>query len=120
MAVIPGGWYAEGPNRFGRWWVMSRDGGDEYAVAKCYGDGDGDEASTAKLVAAAPEMLAALCEARDALAALGWEGDENWRHWDATRVDSLIAGTLHVVNQVIAKADGLTKEGSDGEDRRMD
>jgi hypothetical protein len=69
---------------------------------------------------AAPEMLAALCEARDAFAALGWEGDENWRHWDATRVDSLIDGTLRVVNQVIAKADGLTKEGSDGEDRRMD
>jgi hypothetical protein len=74
----------------------------------------------AKLRAAYQDMLAALCEARDAFAALDWEGDENWRHWDATQVDQLIAGTLHVVNQVIAKAEGLTKEGSDGEDRRVD
>lgn len=77
---------------------------------------DGDWEADGRLMAAAPEMLAALCEARDAFAALDWEGDENWRNWDATRVDSLIAGTLHVVNKAI----GLTKEGSDGEDRRMD
>jgi len=70
----------------------------------------------AKLRPADPEMLAALCEARDAFAAMGWEGDENWRHWDATLVDSLIAYTLRVVNKAI----GLTKEGSDGEDRRVD
>jgi len=59
-----------------------------------------------KLRPADPELLTALCEARDAFAALDWEGDENWRHWDATRVDSLIAGTLHVVNKVLAKAEG--------------
>ena len=69
-----------------------------------------------RLMAAAPELLAALCEARDAFAALDWEGDENWRWWDATRVDSLIAGTLHDVNQAIAKAEGRR----DGEDRRVD
>ena len=60
----------------------------------------------AKLRPVDPAMLAALCEARDAFAALDWEGDENWRWWDATTVDSLIAGTLHVVNKAISKAQG--------------
>ena len=58
------------------------------------------------LLALASEMLAALCEARDAFAAMDWEGEENWRHWDATRLDQLIAGTLHVVNAALTKAEG--------------
>lgn len=65
-----------------------------------------DKRESQRLLAAAPEMLAALCEARDALAAMDWEGDENWRHWDATRLDQLIAGTLHVVNAALTKANG--------------
>lgn len=52
------------------------------------------------------ELLSALCEARDALAAMEWEGEENWRHWDATRLDELIAGTLRVVNAALTKAGG--------------
>ena len=60
----------------------------------------------AKLRPAYQDMLYALCAARDAFAALDWEGDENWRWWDATTVDSLIAGTLHVVDEAIAKAQG--------------
>ena len=63
----------------------------------------------ATLRPADPGMLAAMREARDAFAALDWEGEENWRHWDATRVDQMIAGTLHVVNQAIAKAEGRSE-----------
>lgn len=65
-----------------------------------------DKRESPRLMAAAPEMLEALREARDALAAMGWEGDENWRHWDATRLDQLIAGTLRVVNAALTKANG--------------
>ena len=60
----------------------------------------------AKLRPADPGMLAALCEARDAFAAMDWDGDENWRHWDAVEVDQLISGTLHVVDEAISKAQG--------------
>ena len=60
----------------------------------------------AKLRPADPGMLAALCEARDAFAALDWEGAENWRHWDATRVDSLIDGQRRRLNKAISKAQG--------------
>ena len=112
MTHTPGPWWACQPGTYGPEWNVE----DSFGLTcKVYGDDDSAVAN-AHLIAAAPEMLAALCEARDAFAALNWEGDENWRHWDATRVDSLIAGTLRVVNQAI----GLTKEGSDGEDRRMD
>ena len=68
-----------------------------------------DKRESQRLLAAAHSMLAALCEARDAFAAMDWEGEENWRHWDATQLDQLIAGTLHVVNQAISKAEGRSE-----------
>lgn len=74
-------------------------------TATVYGN-DAEAGANARLIAAAPEMLAALCEARDAFAAMDWEGEENWRHWDATRLDELIAGTLRVVNAALTKAGG--------------
>lgn len=56
MAIIPGQWKVftldSGPVV-----VRSTDGDTEYMVARCYGDGDGDQISTATLIAAAPELL---------------------------------------------------------------
>ena len=66
-----------------------------------------DKRESQRLLNAAPAMLDALCEVRDALAALDWEGDENWRHWDATKVDQLLASTRQAVSRTIK----LTKEG---------
>ena len=60
----------------------------------------------AKLRPAYQDMLYALCAARDAFAALDWDGDENWRHWEPTRVDSLIDGQRRRLNRTISKAEG--------------
>lgn len=78
------------------------------AVCGVYPKEDGEAKANALLISAAPDLLAALREARDAFAAMEWEGEENWRHWDATRLDQLIAGTRHVVNQAIAQAGGAS------------
>ena len=76
------------------------------AVCGVYPKDDGEAVANALLISAAPVLLAALCEARDAFAALDWEGDENWRWWDATRVDSLIDGQRRRLNKAISKAQG--------------
>jgi hypothetical protein len=68
-----------------------------------------DKRDSQRLLAAAPEMLAALREVCGALVAMDWEGEGNRRHWDATQLDQLIAGTLHVVNQAIDKAEGRSE-----------
>jgi hypothetical protein len=111
MTHTPGPWEAR-PNDG----QIVLNGSNCYHIQEIFNDVGGFNPADIRLMGAAPEMLAALCEVRDAFAALNWDGDENWRHWDATRVDQLIAGTLHVVNKAI----GLTKEGSNGEDRRVD
>ncbi len=101
-------------------WIMSqrtgmgfryfpvRGEGQTWDICNVFADEDDDEMqANVRLITNAPDMLEALCEVRDALAALDWEGDENWRHWDATKVDQLLASTRQAVNRTIK----LTKEG---------
>jgi hypothetical protein len=115
MAAIQGKWYAasNGHDSYPadpgtvRFVYADQPDGERYIVAKVWSDDGDDYESNARLIAAAPAMLDALCEVRDALAALDWEGDENWRHWDATKVDQLLASTRQAVNRTIK----LTKEG---------
>jgi hypothetical protein len=70
MAAIAGKWYAsvgthdsnaylEG-NGAVRFVYATQESGEKYIVAKVWSGDDGDYAGTARLVAAAPEMLAAL------------------------------------------------------------
>jgi hypothetical protein len=81
--------------------VYADDGGQQV----CYVMNDTpDEAANARLIAAAPEMLAALRRMREVFEQLA---DGDWRHHDATYVDQLIESDgLHGCDQVIAKAEG--------------
>jgi hypothetical protein len=64
-----------------------------------------DEIALEPVFASAPDLLASLRSIRDALAEL----DAGWRGMDATRVDELIAGRLHIAEAAIAKAEGRDK-----------
>lgn len=66
MAIIPGEWRVYTRDS-GVTVVQSTHDGEEYMVARCYGDGDGDVISTASLIAAAPPLLFALRSAVNAL-----------------------------------------------------
>ncbi len=60
----------------------------------------------ARLIAAAPEMLKLLRDVRLAFE----EMDDDligWRNLDATYLDSLIASTLHDVNECICRVQGV-------------
>lgn len=70
--------------------------GDRFIVAKVWSDGEGDYESTARLIAAAPKMLAAL---RAAVAILsGWEA--------TSRIDAGDTETVRLCKQALAKAEG--------------
>ena len=69
----------------------------------------------ARLIAAAPALLAALRKAVAALEILGEDSDvAGWRNLDATYVDATIAGLLCHLEQCIDKADGVTMEDKHG------
>jgi hypothetical protein len=75
----------------------------------------------ARLICAAPEMLAALRKAVAALEILDEDSDvAGWRNLDATYVDATIAGLLCHLEQCIAKAEGVTMEGTNGKERSLD
>ena len=68
-------------------------------------------AADARLIAAAPEMLAALKRMREVFKQLAAEGHGGWRWMDATRVDQLIESDgLLGCDQAIAKAEGRDDE----------
>lgn len=100
MAVIPGQWYTDGPTQFHRWFVKSDDNGTEYMVAKCWGDGDGDDESTARLIAAAPDLLAAL---RLVKAELIDQYEENYPDDES---DNDVTEAIDAAIAAIAKAEG--------------
>lgn len=100
MAVIPGQWYTDGPTQFHRWFVKSDDNGTEYMVAKCRGDGDGDDESTARLIAAAPDLLAALRLVKTELI------DPYVEHYPGDDIDEDIAKAIDAAVAAIAKAEG--------------
>jgi hypothetical protein len=80
MAAIGGKWHAssrEGDDADDvRYVLADQPAGEKYIVAKVWANEDGDFESTARLVAAAPELLAALkrrAERRDAF------DDDEWQ-----------------------------------------
>ena len=64
----------------------------------------------ARLIAAAPDLLAALDSIRSSLMELDDDGcgrpGGGWREMDATHVDELISNSLRLAIDVIAKAEG--------------
>jgi hypothetical protein len=99
MSVIGGVWYAKSGGQFNNYPVdpdakrfvySDMPNGEKFLVAKVYSDGEGDYDSTAHLLAAAPDLLAA-CE--ELLIYLGdWDDMEN--------------DTCAAVRKAIAKAKG--------------
>ena len=69
MAAIPGKWYADRSTHDGesypqgddtvRFVYATQPNGEKYIVAKVWSGDDGDYESTARLIAAAPQLLAA-------------------------------------------------------------
>jgi len=113
MAAIEGKWYASIGTHAGDAYPQSDDtvrfvyadqpDGTKYIVAKVWADDAGDYESTARLVAAAPALLALVKRLREVFEEL----DDDWRVMDATRVDELISSDgLYACDQAIAKAEG--------------
>jgi hypothetical protein len=118
-------------------WAYDGDSQEVYGTAEKYGSGwiarvvgndsdgrpfpDEERLANARLIAAAPELLAALRKAVAALEILDEDSDvAGWRNLDATYVDATIAGLLCHLEQCIAKAEGVTMEGTNGKERSLD
>jgi len=107
MAVIHGTWYVGSATTLGggtdpdrRLVLSAMQDGKTYIVAKVFADDEGDFASTARLLAAAPDLLAALKLLRDP------DGDGQWPcYCDDPHFDGGMCETC-VASEAIAKAEG--------------
>ena len=113
MAAIQGDWYASRSTHDGegypaedstvRFVYATQPTGEKYIVAKVWSGDDGDYESTARLVAAAPELLAALKLLRDP------DGDGQWPcycddpHFEGGMCENCVA------TAAIAKAEGRSE-----------
>ena len=106
MSHTPGPWIV-GEHR-GVWVgpVIRAEGGHK-GIAFVVGESD----ANARLIAAAPGLLAALKVIKDDLLTLDsgdfGHGVKGWRDMDATSVDQLISGSFRVAFDAIAKAEGM-------------
>jgi hypothetical protein len=106
MSHTDGPWWACPPDEDSENWEIE----DGYGhTATVYGD-DEPAAANARLMAAAPDLLAALDSIRSSLMELDDDGCGRpgcgWREMDATHVDELISNSLRLAIDVIAKAEG--------------
>ena len=83
-----------------------------------------DKRESQRLLAAAPELLAALESIRSSLMELDDDGCGRpgcgWREMDATYVDQLISNSIRRAIDALAKAEGVTTEGTNGKERSLD
>jgi hypothetical protein len=119
MAHTPGPWTIEYETEGGEPYddgvrIDSLEGPVAFNVIDC----------SAPLIAAAPELLAALDSIRSSLMELDDDGCGRpgcgWREMDATYVDQLISTSLRRAIDAIAKAEGVTMEGTNGKERSLD
>lgn len=116
MAVIQGAWrvgsaatLGGGTDQDRRLVLSAMPSGETYIVAKVFADDEGDFESTARLLAAAPELLAVCSAIAHDLSLFQFTDGEY-------RLSEQSAGViLRSLREVIAKA-----EGTDGENRRVD
>jgi len=100
MTHTPGPWYVNGD-------CIEADGPEgprDVTVAVVHAPEDHREA-TARLIAAAPDLLRDLRAARDDIAAMALDSN-GWRAWDATAVDQLLGHRLVQLNGALRRAEG--------------
>jgi hypothetical protein len=105
MAHTPGPWAVREPEGDGLHEIYAENGGDLI----CFPVWTHNQKANIPLIAAAPEMLGFLHQIADECKRRLRKGKDSG--------DLL---TLQLCRAAISKAEGLTKEGSDGEDRRVD
>lgn len=93
MAHTPGPWWLRPTHDHGKYILGSSSAGSEHAVAECH---SGDD--NARLIAAAPDLLAACERAKGFVES--WE--KQLGDWD--EVDQ---NTINAINAAIAKARGI-------------
>jgi hypothetical protein len=105
MAHTPGPWLYREPQDDELHEIYSESSGDLI----CFPVWTHNQRANVPLIAAAPELLAALKFIRDDLLTLDGgdvgNGVDGWRHLDATLVDQLISGSFRVAYAAIAKAE---------------
>ena len=101
MTHTPGPWTIEGTRDSDEFWVV-KDEGPVCEISQTFGYPDADEAN-ARLIAAAPELLAALRDLiREKAASLGDPGDREWVRF----ADADPSGAWHSAYDAILKATG--------------
>lgn len=105
MAHTPGPWEVAPPGYVDEHYAVL-DGFGHTASVYGYPEQEAVALANARLIAAAPELLACLQSLRVVFASL-----EGWRDMDATLVDQFISSDgLHRVDAAIAKATGKESE----------